>query len=64
VQPISWILAPTWGVDAIREAAGGGAPGPEIAAALALGAVYVAIGVAVLESALRSARRAGSLALA
>ena len=27
VQPISWVLAPTWGVDAIREAASGGAPG-------------------------------------
>jgi ABC-2 type transport system permease protein len=64
VQPISWALAPTWGVDAIREAAGGGSPGPEIAAALALGGLYVAIGVAVLEGVLRSARRAGSLALA
>jgi ABC-2 type transport system permease protein len=64
VQPISWALAPTWGVDAIREAASGGAPGPEIAAAFGLGAAYVAIGVMVLESVLRSARRAGTLALA
>jgi ABC-2 type transport system permease protein len=64
VRPISWALAPTWGVDAIREAASGGTPGPEIAAAFALGGLYVSVGVAVLESVLRSARRAGSLALA
>ena len=64
VRPISWALAPTWGVDAIREAALGGGPWPEIAAALALGAAYVAIGALVLETALRAARRDGSLALA
>ncbi len=63
VQPISWVLAPTWGVDAIREAASGGRAGPEILAAFGLGGLYVAIGVAVLDSALRSARRAGTLAL-
>ena len=28
VRPFSWVLAPTWGVDAIREAATGGGPGP------------------------------------
>ena len=64
VQPISWALAPTWGVDAIREAASGGTPLPEIGGAVALGAFYVVIGVLVLESVLRSARKAGSLALA
>jgi ABC-2 type transport system permease protein len=64
VRPISWVLAPTWGVDAIREAAAGGGPWPEIGLALALGAVYLALGIAVLETVLASARRAGSLALA
>ncbi|MGI8973730.1 MAG: ABC transporter permease [Gaiella sp.] len=64
VRPLSWALAPTWGVDAIREAAGGESPWPEIAAGAALGAAYVLVGVAVLESVLRSARRAGTLALA
>ena len=63
VRPISWVLAPTWGVDAIREAATGGGPWPEIALALGLGAVYLAIGVAVLETVLTGARRAGTLAL-
>jgi ABC-2 type transport system permease protein len=64
VRPISWSLAPTWGVDAIREAALGGGPWPEIAMALALGGAYVAIGALVLDTALRAARKDGSLALA
>ena len=63
VRPFSWVLAPTWGVDAIREAATGGGPWPEIALALGLGAVYLAIGVAVLETVLTGARRAGTVAL-
>ena len=49
---------------AIRDAASGGGAWPEIALALALGTVYLAIGIAVLETVLASARRAGSLALA
>ena len=64
VRPISWLLAPTWGVDAIREAALGGSPLPEIALCLALGAGYVAAGSLVLETALRAARKDGSLSLA
>ena len=42
----------------------GRGPWPEIAVSLALGALYLTIGVAVLETVLRSARRAGTLALA
>ena len=64
VRPISWVLAPTWGVDAIREAALGGNAAPEIALCLALGAAYVTAGALVLETALRAARKDGSLALA
>jgi ABC-2 type transport system permease protein len=64
VRPISWALAPTWGVDAIREAALGGGAWPEIGLCLALGAAYVAIGTLVLHTALRAARQDGSLALA
>jgi ABC-2 type transport system permease protein len=64
VRPISWVLAPTWGVDAIREAASGGGPWPEIGLALGLGAVYLAIGVVVLETVLTGARRSGTVALA
>jgi ABC-2 type transport system permease protein len=64
VLPFSWALAPTWGVDAIREAATGSSSWPEIALCFGLGAAYLAIGIAVLEAVLRSARRAGTLALA
>jgi ABC-2 type transport system permease protein len=64
VRPISWALAPTWGVDAIREAALGGNPVPEIALCLVLGAAYVGAGSLVLERVLRAARKDGSLALA
>ena len=47
VRPISWVLAPTWGMHAIRESALGGTPlAATSACASALGAVYVAIGVA------------------
>jgi ABC-2 type transport system permease protein len=64
VRPISWALAPTWGVDAVRESALGGAPWAEIAACLGLGAAYVAAGSLVLETVLRAARKDGSIALA
>jgi ABC-2 type transport system permease protein len=63
VRPISWALAPTWGVDAIREAGAGAAPWPEIGAAAGLGALYLTVAIAVLDGVLRSARQAGSLSL-
>ena len=37
VRPISWLLAPTWGVRAIREAALGGNPVPELVLCLLVG---------------------------
>jgi ABC-2 type transport system permease protein len=64
VRPISYVLAPTWGVDAVREAALGGGALPEIALCLGLGAAYVGAGALVLERVLRAARREGTLALA
>jgi ABC-2 type transport system permease protein len=63
VRPISWILAPTWGVDAIREAALGGNPFPEIGMCIVLGAAYVTLGALVLDTVLRAARQDGSIAL-
>ena len=63
VQPISWALAPTWGMRAIRGSATGGAPLPDIAMCLLLGGIYVAIGVVVTETVLRAARRSASLSL-
>jgi ABC-2 type transport system permease protein len=63
VRPISWVLAPTWGMNAIREAALGGTPWPDLLLCLALGAAYVTAGIAMLERVLGAARKRGALAL-
>jgi ABC-2 type transport system permease protein len=63
VRPISWALAPTWGISAIREAALGGSPYTDIAVALGLGIVYTAAGVLLVNRALRSARAKATLSL-
>jgi ABC-2 type transport system permease protein len=63
VRPISWILAPTWGVRSIREAALGGSPLLDMLAALALGVAYALIGVLLVNTVLRSARARATLSL-
>ena len=63
VRPISWALPPTWGVDAIREAALGGSPLVEIALCVGLGTLYAAAGVLLVETVLRAARASASLSL-
>jgi ABC-2 type transport system permease protein len=63
VRPISWILAPTWGMNAIRESALGGTPLPDAALCLALGFVYLAFGVAVTSTVLSAARARATLSL-
>jgi ABC-2 type transport system permease protein len=63
VRPISWALAPTWGMRAIRESATGGSPWPDIAMCLVLGGIYVGIGVVITESVLSAARKTASLSL-
>jgi ABC-2 type transport system permease protein len=63
VRPISWALAPTWGMNAIRESSLGGSPLPDLGLCLALGAVYVTLGVLVLERVLSAARRRAALSL-
>ena len=63
VRPISWVLAPTWGVNAIRESALGGSPLPDLLLCAGLGLVYLLIGVLCAETVLRSARRHATLAL-
>lgn len=62
-HPISWALAPTWGMRAIRESSTGGTPLPDIGMCFLLGSIYVALGILVTESVLRSARRSASLSL-
>jgi ABC-2 type transport system permease protein len=64
VRPISWALAPTWGMNAIRESALGGSPLPDIGLCLLLGLGYTAIGVLVVERVLRAARARAALSLA
>jgi ABC-2 type transport system permease protein len=63
VRPISWFLAPTWGMNAIRQSSLGGTPWPDLVMCLALGGAYVAIGIAVLDRALAAARARAALSL-
>lgn len=62
-RPISWALAPTWGIRAIREAALGGNPAPAVGVCLGLGAVYLVIGHFTLGYFERRARERATLAL-
>ncbi len=63
VRPISWVLAPTWGIAAIREAALGGSPWDDIGAALLLGTAYTLAGILVIHRVLDAARAKATLAL-
>ncbi|HEU6444910.1 MAG TPA: ABC transporter permease [Gaiellaceae bacterium] len=64
VHPLSWVLAPTWGVRALREAALGGNAWPDIAMCLLLGAVYLVIGHFCLRYFEKLARERATLAIA
>jgi ABC-2 type transport system permease protein len=63
VHPFSWVLAPTWGVRAIREAALGGDPLPAIGMCGALAVVYLAIGSVALRLFETLARKQATLSL-
>ena len=63
VRPLSWALAPTWGMRAIRESALGGTPVPDLLVCLGLGLAYVVLAVLVTERVLRDARARGTLSL-
>jgi len=65
VEPLGWILAPTWGMRAIRGAAlGGDDPVFAIAMSLVLSVVYLFIGAHFLRYFERLARERATLALA
>lgn len=64
IHPLSWVLAPTWGVRALREAALGGNAWPDIAMCLLLGAVYLVIGHFCLRYFEKLARERATLAIA
>ncbi len=64
VEPLSWVLAPSWGVNAIRGSAlGTGEPGEAAAMCLALGVVYLAIGAVFLQLFEHLARARAALSL-
>jgi ABC-2 type transport system permease protein len=63
VEPISWLLAPTWGMRAIRESATGGSPLDDLAMCLALSTCYAVVAVACLRIFERLARARATLAL-
>jgi ABC-2 type transport system permease protein len=63
VRPISRALAPTWGMNAIRESALGGSPLPDLLMCAALAAAYVTLGFLVMDRMLRAAREKAALAL-
>jgi ABC-2 type transport system permease protein len=63
VGPISWALAPTWGINALRDAAIAGDAWAEIGMCLVLGAVYLVIGHFTLRHFERLARERATLAL-
>jgi ABC-2 type transport system permease protein len=63
-EPISWALAPTWGIKAVRGAAlGGDDIGAAIAIAAALGVVYLVLGSVLMRNFERLARRRATLSL-
>jgi ABC-2 type transport system permease protein len=62
-HPFAWALAPTWGVRAIREAALGGTPWPDIGITLALGAGYLLLGIVCLRYFEVAARKNATLSL-
>ena len=63
VRPLSWLLAPTWGIRAIREGAAGGAALRDVCVCAAIGAAYAVVGVLLVETVLRSARARATLSL-
>jgi ABC-2 type transport system permease protein len=64
VGPLSWLLAPRWGIDAIRHAALGGGPvWFPIAMCVATGAAYLGLAALFLKYFERAARARATLAL-
>jgi len=63
VEPLSWVLAPTWGMQAVRNAALGGQVWPGIAMCVLLGGIYLALGSLLLHNFERLARQRATLSL-
>lgn len=63
VHPISWMLAPTWGMAGIRAAAAGGNPTRDLVLCAALALGYGVLGALLCQRLLDSARARATLAL-
>jgi ABC-2 type transport system permease protein len=64
VEPVSWVFAPTWGMNALRDAAlGSDSPWDDVAMCIGLSVAYGAIGALLLRVFLLAARRRATLAL-
>jgi ABC-2 type transport system permease protein len=63
VGPISWLLAPTWGIEAIRHAALGGSVWFPMFMCAAVGAVYFGLAAVFLRFFERAARNRATLSL-
>jgi ABC-2 type transport system permease protein len=63
VAPISWLLAPRWGIDAIRHSALGGSVWFPIAMCALTGALYLGLAAVFLRVFERAARARATLAL-
>ncbi len=63
VEWLSWVLAPTWGMEAVRNAALGGEVWQGIGMCILLGAVYLALGSLFMQNFERRARQHATLAL-
>jgi ABC-2 type transport system permease protein len=63
VEPLSWVLAPTWGMEAVRNAALGGEVWDGIGMCVLLGAIYLALGSVLLQNFERLARQRATLSL-
>jgi ABC-2 type transport system permease protein len=62
-HPISWALAPTWGMRALLESSLGGHPWRDLGYCVGLGVVYAGIGALFLGRVLDAARRRATLSL-
>ena len=63
VEPLSWVLAPTWAMGALHDAALGASAWDDIAMCVVLSVVYGVLGAVALRHFLHSARANASLAL-
>jgi ABC-2 type transport system permease protein len=63
IHPVSWALAPTWGMRAVRRAALGGAVGTPLLVCAGLTVAYALLSVVLLHHFERLARKRATLSL-